>query len=124
MVDKMPASDENEIPVISNIGPEVALKMIEDNLDNPDFVILDIRTPKEFAEGHIGGAVNLDFYSEDFQKQLNEKDKDKIYLVCCGSGVRGVKTLAVMQDLGYVEIYHILGGINMWKAMDLPLTKK
>lgn len=55
---------------------------------------------------------------------MEKKDREKKYLVCCGSGVRGVKTLAVMQDLGFTNIYNILGGITMWKAMDLPLTEK
>ena len=66
-------------------------------------------------------AVNLDFYSEDFREQLEKKDKKK-YLICCGSGLEG-KTFSVMQDLGFINIYNVLGGITMWKAMDLPLTK-
>ena len=98
--------------------------IVKENFGDPNFVILDVRTPKEFSKGHIEGAVNLDFYSEDFWEQLEKKDKKNKYLVCCGSGVRGVKTLAIMQDLGFTNIYNILGGITMWKAMDLPLTEK
>ena len=120
----MSESQEDINQIIKNIGPQDAFNFVEDNFDDPDFVILDVRTPKEFSKGHIEGAVNLDFYAENFQEQLEKKDREKKYLVCCGSGVRGVKTLAVMQDLGFVNIYNILGGITMWKAMDLPLTEK
>ncbi|BDZ70063.1 rhodanese-like domain-containing protein [Methanobacterium petrolearium] len=115
------SDDINQI--IRNINPTEAFKFVEENIDDPDFVLLDVRTPKEFSDGHIEGAVNLDFYAENFQEQLEDKDRDKKYLVCCGSGVRGVKTVAIMRDLGFVNICNILGGITMWKAMDLPLTK-
>jgi len=109
--------------VVVNINPQDAFIFVKKNLEDPNFVILDVRTPKEFSKGHIEGAVNLDFYSEDFREQLEKKDKKKKYLICCGSGVRGVKTFSVMQDLGFINIYNVLGGITMWKAMDLPLTK-
>lgn len=120
----MSESENDSYQVIINIGPQDAFEFVEENLKDPNFVILDVRTPKEFSKGHIEGAVNLDFYSQDFQEQLAKKDKEKKYLVCCGSGVRGVKTLAIMEKLGYIQIYHILGGITMWKALDLPLTEK
>jgi rhodanese-related sulfurtransferase len=116
---------ENELDqVIVNIGPQDAFTFVKENFEDPNFVILDVRTPKEFSKGHIEGAVNMDFYSEDFREQLEKQDREKKYLICCGSGVRGVKTLGIMQDLGFTNIFNILGEITMWKAMDLPLTEK
>lgn len=120
----MSESEDDDNQVIRNIGPQDAFKFVEENLNDPDFVILDVRTPKEFSDGHIEGAINLDFYAKDFRDQLGKKDRQNRYMVCCGSGARGVKTLEVMQDLGFAEIYNVLGGITMWKAMDLPLTRE
>jgi rhodanese-related sulfurtransferase len=120
----MSESEDDIDQVVRNIPPQDAFNFVEKNHDDPDFVLLDVRTPKEFSRGHIEGALNLDFYAEDFQEQLEKKDRDKKYLLCCGSGVSGVKTVAIMQDLGFTNICNILGGITMWKAMDLPLTQE
>ncbi|MCC7551373.1 MAG: rhodanese-like domain-containing protein [Methanobacterium sp.] len=121
----MSESDENEInQVIRNLSPEVAHKLLEENLDNPDFIILDIRTSKEFSTGHIEGALNLDFYADDFQEQIEKGDKDKKYLICCGSGVRSSKLLKTMGYAGYLEVYNVLGGMRMWEKSNLPLTQE
>jgi len=109
---------------IRNISADEALQLVEKHKKDPDFVILDVRTPKEFSEGHVGGAKNLDYYAEDFQEQIEKGDKDKKHLICCGSGVRSAKTVIIMRDVGYVEIYNILGGIRVWKQNKLPLTEK
>lgn len=114
---------ENE-PIVINVSPEEAAELIKENIKNPDFIILDIRTTKEFQDGHIEGAVNLDFYDDNFQEELENGDKEKKYLICCGSGVRGMKTSKSMIDAGYLEVYNILGGFRMWKKSNLPLTEK
>lgn len=119
---KMYESEGNE-PTVINISPIEAAELIKKNTKNPDFVILDIRTSKEFKDGHIEGAVHMDYYDDNFQKKLDEGDKDKKYLICCGSGVRGMKTSKSMIDVGYVEVYNILGGFRMWKKSKLPLTE-
>lgn len=68
---------ETQTQVIKNITPEEAHVLIEKNKNNPNFVILDVRTPEEFAEGHIENAVTLDYYSENFRDDLNKLDKNK-----------------------------------------------
>ncbi len=120
----MSESNENENDqIIRNISPEQAYELVKKLSDNPDFIILDVRTPKEFSEGHIAGASNLDFYDEDFQEQIENGDKEKKYLICCGSGVRGSKAVKIMESAGYSEVYNILGGIGVWKKSRLPLTE-
>lgn len=120
----MSESNENEIDqTILNLSPEDASVLVEENKDNPDFIILDIRTSKEYSDGHLECAVNLDFYQDDFQEKIENGDKGKKYLICCGSGVRGSKVLKSMQDAGYLEVYNMLGGVMMWKQSSLPLTK-
>ena len=58
------AQSESQIQIIKNITPKEAYALILKNKDNQSFVILDVRTPSEFANGHIENAVNLDYYSE------------------------------------------------------------
>ena len=64
---------------IEDITPQEAFTLIQNNQNNPDFVIIDVRTREEFAEEHIENATNIDFYSEIFRDRLNDLDKNKTY---------------------------------------------
>lgn len=91
-------------------------------LDNApeDLVVLDVRTPEEFAEGHIEGAIMVDFYSEDFAAQLAELDPDVPYLLYCRSGNRSGQTAPLLEQLGFDDVADVNGGIVAWEAAGLP----
>lgn len=84
-------------------------------LKAPDTVILDVRTPAEFAEGHLPGAVNLPVESPDFAAQLATLDPGAGYAVYCRSGNRSQAALAIMQQSGFTNAYHLGGGIGAWQ---------
>jgi len=115
-----------EIPsqIIESITPQDAFTLIQENKDNPDFVIIDVRTPQEFAEEHIENAINLDYRSETFRDELNQLDKNKTYLIYCRSGGRSGNALAIMVALNFREVYNISGGISQWKVVGLPTIQK
>jgi len=115
----------NEAPtqIIETITPQEAFTRIQDNQDNPDFVILDVRTPEEFADGHIENAINLDYYSEIFRDELNKLGKNKTYLIYCRSGNRSGKALDIMEELNFREVYNMVGGITKWGAEGFPITE-
>ncbi len=113
----------DETATIEDITPQEAFTLIQNNQNNPDFVIIDVRTPAEFAEEHIKNATNIDFYSEAFRDMLNNLDKNKTYLIYCRSGGRSGSALNIMAELNFEEVYNILGGINQWKTEELPTTK-
>jgi len=115
-------SSENT-SIIEDVNLKEAYAIIVDNLSNPDFVIIDVRTPGEYASGHIEDAINMDFYAEDFDEQLDELDRDKIYLLYCQSGNRSGKALDKMEALGFKEVYNMLGGIVNWERTNLPTVK-
>jgi len=119
------AGKEIETPtqIIEDITPQEAFILIQDNLDNPDFVIIDVRTPEEFADEHIEKAINIDFLSETFRDELNTLDKNKTYLIYCRSGGRSGNALDIMAELNFREVYNMSGGIDQWKAEGLPTTK-
>ena len=122
----LPTIQETPIQIIEDITPQEAFTLIQDNQDNPDFVIIDVRTPENFAEEHIENAINLDFRSETFRDELNKLNKNKTYLIYCASGAIGcgsISTSDIMAELNFKEVYNILGGINQWKAEGLPTTK-
>ena len=110
----------NQSQVIVSISPVDGVAMIEKNKDNPDFMILDVRTPKEYTAGHLSGAINLDYYSNNFRTDLEQLDKSKTYLIYCRTGRRSGVTLNMMRELGFSGVYDIAGGITAWIAKGLP----
>ncbi len=114
---------ETPTQLIEDITPQEAFTLIQNNQNNPDFVIIDVRTQEEFSSEHIENAVNIDYYSETFRDELNKLDKNKTYLVYCRSGRRSGNALNIMAELDFKEVYNILNGINGWKAEGLPITK-
>ena len=90
--------------------------LIEANKGNPDFVILDVRTPAEYAAGHIEGAVNIDYEAADFRDQVSNLDKVKTYLVYCRTGVRSAAASDIMVGLGFKDVTSMLGGITEWQS--------
>ena len=77
-------------------------------------VVLDIRTPEEYVEGIIAGAINIDFYEPTFSDNLDALDKDVHYIVYCRSGNRTGQAMSVFKDLGFTNVIEIDGGIAEW----------
>lgn len=101
-----------------------AKALIEKQVGNPNFVILDIRTPKEFNQGHIANAVMLDYYSPGFIQGLQKLDKTKTYLIYCRSGNRSSRTLRMIEKMGFQKkTYHLQRGIIEWTEKKYPLVK-
>ena len=88
--------------------------MIQNNNNNTNFVLLDVRTADEFSGGHIEGAVNIDYYAADFKTNIGKLDKTKVYLVYCRTGVRGAASVKIMLDLGFRQTQNMTGGITKW----------
>ncbi|MEZ5230640.1 MAG: rhodanese-like domain-containing protein [Acidimicrobiales bacterium] len=108
--------------------PGVRVVSVDDALaiaENPpaDLVILDVRTADEFAEGHLEGAMMIDFYAEDFAAQLGELDPTVPYLLYCRSGNRSGQAAAMMADLGFVDVADVDGGISAWTGKGFPVVK-
>lgn len=104
---------------LETVSPEAAAEVIA---NTPDVVVLDIRTPEEFAEGFIEGASNIDFYRSDFAGQLDMLDKDAPYVVYCRSDNRSGDAMDVFADLGFTNVTEIDGGIVNWYESGLPIV--
>jgi len=99
-----------------------AQAMIQDRHDDPDFVILDIRTPAEYRQGHIDGALSIDYYNPRFKADLDLLDRTKTYLVYCRSGNRSGKAMKLFAEMGFTSVYHLSHGILEWQARGLKLV--
>ena len=116
-------NQQTQAQIIENISLQEAFNLIQQNQDSEDFVIIDVRTPGEFAGEHIENAVNIDFDSENFADELDKLDKDRTYLIYCNTGIRSGQALEVMEKLDFREVYNMSGGIIEWKADGLPTVK-
>jgi rhodanese-related sulfurtransferase len=114
---------ETSTQIIENVTPQEAFTLIQGNQNNPDFFIIDVRTPEEFADGYVEDAILIDYYSDTFRDELNNLDKSKEYLIYCRSGNRSGRTLPIMEELGFQEVHDISGGILAWQAEGLPLIE-
>lgn len=85
-----------------------------------DAQILDVRTPEEWNEGIIEGAIMANFYDDDFEAQLEKLDKEKPVAVYCKSGGRSGQTMEQMNSLGFKEVYNLKGGIGAWNSAKKP----
>ncbi len=108
---------------VTNVTVGKAQILMKERAGKADFVILDVRTPEEFAEGHLDGAVNLDVQSRGFEKKLRALDRNKSYLVYCRTGNRSRQATIAMDAMGFRSIFHMNEGIVKWKQQNLPLTR-
>lgn len=77
--------------------------------------VVDVRTPEEFAEGHLKDASNINYFDDDFRKSLDELPKDKSYIMYCHSGNRSGKAHKIMKELGFETVFNLKGGMTAWK---------
>ena len=104
-------NDGNNKNVYEQITPDEA-KALMDSEDG--YIILDVRTPEEFAERHIEGAILIPDYEIGEKAESILTDKDQLILVYCRSGRRSKNAANELATLGYTNIKEF-GGINDWK---------
>ncbi|WP_024332575.1 rhodanese-like domain-containing protein [Gordonia hirsuta] len=70
----------------------------------PDTTVIDVRTPAEFAQGHLTGAMNIDLQSAAFDQEIGRLDRSGSYLVYCRSGNRSAYAAQVMSSMGFTDV--------------------
>ena len=103
---------------ITTVSPDE----FRERIYQPEFYLLDVRTPDEFKTGHIKGAHNLDVTNPDFEELAKkELPEDKVIAVYCGSGKRSAMA-ANKLDLLHFKVLNLEGGLTAWKNAGLPVT--
>jgi rhodanese-related sulfurtransferase len=82
---------------------------------NPGMVILDVRTLEEFSEGHLPGAVNLNFFASDFLDKVKAYEGKQV-LIHCASGGRSGQALARLRDTSFASLFHLKSGFTGWQS--------
>ncbi|HSD06561.1 thioredoxin domain-containing protein [Flavobacterium sp.] len=93
--------------------------------ETPKAQILDVRTPEEYATGHIENSDNVNWLSDSFVSRTDKYDKTKPVFVYCKSGGRSLKASEKLAELGFTTVYNLDGGMLKWEAAGLakPDTK-
>lgn len=101
----------------------IPVSEFEKKLAGSGVQLIDVRTPEEYAEGHLKGAVNMNVNDDGFDAQVAKLDKTKPVLLYCRSGKRSANASGKMHDLGFTEIYNLDGGIIGWGSAGKPIEK-
>ena len=93
-------------------------------VEGKDVQLVDVRTPAEFAQGHLENAIMIDVKNADFIKNATEKlDKNKPVYVYCRSGHRSGISAEKLKEEGFTKVYDMKGGILGWQAANLKTVK-
>ena len=115
-----PAAVEEEGTVVVNVEAEKVEAVLK---ADPKIVVIDIRTPEEFAAGHLAKAKNVNFSAETFKAELAKLDKETTYLMHCRSGGRSTASLPVWKELGFKRVIHLNTGILGAEKAGIKLIK-
>ena len=113
-----PSVSVSEGPVAESTpaaGEQVPLEQFAAALKLPGTTIVDVRTPAEYADGHLPGAMNIDLQGADFLQQVSALDPTAPYAVYCRSGNRSAVAVDQMTQLGFTSAYDLAGGYVDWE---------
>lgn len=105
-----------------NIAKDISVEEYK-NMISDKSIILDVRTPEEFVKGHLDGAININYFDENFIEQVSSLDKSKALLIHCAAGGRSAKAMNSLKDKGFSKLYNMLGGYNAWVGAGHSVVK-
>lgn len=116
-------SEAQSTSVTTVVNELIVAAEFKTKVENKKVQLIDVRTPKEYNEGHIKDAENIDFYDPTFYNQMNNLNKDEPIYIYCRSGGRSGNAAAQLKEQGFKEVYDLKGGILNWKKQNLELVK-
>lgn len=114
----------NEIKAQSGAKTKVSPGEAVNLMNHEKAVIIDVRSVDGYKDGHIVDSKNIPLSDLDDRLSSIQQPKDKPVIVVCDQGLQSNKAVAKLKSGGYEKVYFMQGGMNSWKAENLPLTKK
>ena len=115
--------DRYTLQPIRDVTPDEAFGIIGTSQHSENPVVVDVRTPQEYNDGHIRDAINIDYLSPSFMDELGPLDRTRLYIVYCRTGVRSSAARDIMEEMGFKHIINVTGGYADWMAAGLPVDK-
>ncbi len=121
------SSDTANVPTHVAVGTPANLERVDADtfrsvVATPGITIIDVRTPGEFAQSHIDGAVNYNVEGPDFADQIMNLDPGGVYAVYCQSGNRSQVAVGQMASIGVGSIFELESGITGWESAGSPVV--
>lgn len=113
-----PESEPTQTLIYREVSVEDAKALIGEQ--GAELLVIDVRTPREFAGGHLPGAVNIDVQDAEFSRKVSELPKDEPVLVYCRSGNRSARAVEIMTELGFQNISEMKAGWIGWSEAQTP----
>ncbi|WP_205764424.1 rhodanese-like domain-containing protein [Arenibacter sp. 6A1] len=79
-------------------------------------ILVDVRTPQEFSQGHLEEAVNINWYDPDFATNFSKIEKEKTIYLYCKVGGRSLMAMEKLKKLGFKNVINLTGGYDAWIA--------
>ncbi len=110
----------NQVQGQQQLSPDEFQKKLTEATSSKQAILVDVRTPAEFAQGNIEGAVNMDFRNERFDSMIAALDKQKTIFVYCASGGRSESAAEQLRQKGFSKVVDLKGGIIAWEGAGKP----
>ncbi|MFM8771671.1 MAG: rhodanese-like domain-containing protein [Candidatus Kapaibacterium sp.] len=102
-----------------DVTPQEVAKMLR---KDRSVILLDVRTPEEYKQGHLKGCKLMNFYDADFRDRAKKLPKDKRIVLYCRSGRRSADAMSYLTSIGYSRVFNMLGGIIAWQKDRQPVV--
>lgn len=123
---ELPSQTESEIQndISTDKGGDLTALEVKDLIrDNPDLIIIDVRTPEEFELGMVENAINIDIYNQDFLLDIKKLRKDKKYLLYCAVGGRSSAASGLMKNEGFTSVFNSKKGFSSLKEAGILIKE-
>lgn len=97
--------------------------LFEQKIQAAHTILIDVRTPEEFASGHLKGAVNINFYDKNVEVLFKQLPTNHTLLVYCKSGNRSRKAVQMLEASGNKNVIELAGGITAWMQAGKPIVQ-
>lgn len=111
---KTATNKHEDVESSSTIIEHLDADQIKVILESEKVNVVDVRTPEEYSAGHIEGAININFYDNDFESQIEKLDTELKTIVYCAVGGRSSASLYKFKTKGFKHVVELNGGFDVW----------
>lgn len=104
---------------LNNLPPQDFARALKDGKEG---MLLDVRTPEEYQEAHLPGAINISYLTPDLWDRLEQLDSSGKYFVYCRTERRALRVCLLMQNGGFSNVYNMEGGLCAWEEVYGPIA--